>query len=198
MSKFAAVLACVICLPAVSPAMISTTRPDLVNVSGNLPLAFEPNRGQTDRVIDYVARGNGYSVFLKSSEAVLALRGANGTNPEFLRLTFKGGKMNAAPAAAATLPGRSNYVRGRNPESWLQDIPQFARVQYRQIYPGVDVVYYGNHGKLEFDFLIHSGADADRIAITVDGAQKLTIDDTGDLHVAMTNGEVVQKWFFVY
>lgn len=198
MSKLAAVLACLLCVPTVSPAMVSTTRPDLVNVSGNLPLAFEPNRGQTDRAVDYVARGNGYSVFLKSSETVLALRGADGMNPEFLRLTFKGGKTNATPAAAATLPGRSNYVRGRNPESWLQDIPQFARVQYRQIYPGVDVVYYGNHGKLEYDFLLHSGADANRIAITIDGARKLTIDETGDLHVAMTNGEVIQKRPFAY
>jgi hypothetical protein len=188
---------CLLCFILPFPVSGATKVTNSAVISGDLPLAFEPNRGQADRAIDYVAHGNSYSVFLKSSETVLALRQPGG-KIQSLRLTFSGGKPNATATGAATLPGRTNYIRGRNPQSWIQDIPQYARVHYRSIYPGIDVVYYGNQGRLEYDFLLDPHADPARIAISFRGASKLSIDGAGELHVAIAGGEVIQKRPFAY
>src|SRR5207245_5676758 len=116
-------------------------------------LPFEPNRGQAERDVDYVARGKAYSVSLKSGEAVLALGKSGSGNLEALHLKMLGGRRKITAAAAAQLPGYSNYIFGRNPAAWIQNLPQFARVEYADVYPGVDLVYYGNQRQLEYDFL---------------------------------------------
>src|SRR5579863_8962196 len=126
---------------------------------------FEPNQGQTDASVRFMAHGSGYGLYLTAHEAVLAVPQA-AINPQHptlrtsvVRMTLAGANSAAQPAGDAQLPGKSNYFIGNDPARWHRDIPQFARVRYHNVYPGVDLVYYGNQGQLEYDFEVAPGSD---------------------------------------
>jgi hypothetical protein len=87
----------------------------------------------------------------------------------------------AEPVGDAQLPGKSNYFIGNDPTKWRRDIPQFARVRYQNVYPGIDLVYYGNQGRLEYDFEVAPGSDPKQVALRFQGPQSLRIDGSGDL-----------------
>ena len=156
-----------------------------------LPLRFEPNQGQTHPQVKFLARGAGYGLFLTSDQTVLTL----GARPEgaVVRMQLAGASPGAAVSGSDQLPGRSNYFIGNNPARWHRDIPQFARVRYQSVYPGVDLVYYGNQGQLEYDFEVGPGADSRTIAFQFQGPQRPTIDGNGDLVLATRSGEVRLK-----
>ncbi len=180
-----------------SLAAQEAARYKVVESYGRLPLSFEANRGQADSRVKYLSRGNSSTLFLTSTEAVLALRsGAAAKLPDgsrrslVLRMKLVGA--NPAPRIAGTdpLPGKSNYFTGKNPSNWHTDIPHFAKVKYEEIYPGVDLVYYGNQRQLEYDFVVAPGADPHHIALAVDGAEKVYVDSQGDLVLQAAGQEV--------
>ena len=129
----------------------------LANYS-RLPLIFEPNKGQTNARVKFQARGSGYGLYLTGQEAVLALQrsAADPRHPtaptSAVSMKLVGTNSPAEPTGEIQLPGKSNYLIGNDPEKWHRDIPQFARVRYRNVYPGIDLIYYGNQGRLEYDF----------------------------------------------
>lgn len=192
---------------------LATPRAQLVAYYGKLPLHFERNRGQADARVKYLARGLGYGLFLTADGAVLRLHRRVTTNP-----AASGTKPSAAPAGAPPagtedavlrvrliganhapeirgeelLPGRSNYFIGNDKSEWRTGIAQYARVRYREIYPGVDLAYYGNQRRLEYDFIVAPGANPDRIRWTYSGADRLSVDQHGDLHIAVAGSELVQ------
>ncbi|PYX89724.1 MAG: hypothetical protein DMG68_04140, partial [Acidobacteria bacterium] len=86
------------------------------------------------------------------------------------------------------LAGKANYFIGNDAAQWRTNIPTYAKVQYHDIYPGIDVVYYGDHRRLEFDFVVSAGADPKAIALKMDGADELSLSAQGDL-VAAVNGK---------
>jgi len=88
------------------------------------------------------------------------------------------------------LPGRSNYFIGKDPKKWRTNIPNYARVFYKDMYPGVDVVYYGNQGELEYDFVLAPGANPDLITLSFEGARRLRIDSHGDLALETESGDI--------
>jgi hypothetical protein len=162
---------------------------------GRLPLSFEPNQGQTDQQVKFLARGSGYGLYLTRDEAVLAMRASVGrsssaTRISLVRMSLEGA--NAAPNVTGTdpLPGKSNYFIGNDPARWHRNIPHFARVRYRDVYPGIDLVYYGNQGKLEYDFEVAPGADPHQIALRFRGSPKLVLTGRGDLSIATGSGDV--------
>src|SRR5271169_5899407 len=155
---------------------------------GKLPLSFEANRGQTSPKVKFLSRGHGYGLFLTSSEAVLALRhdksndqalkGQNndprmrGANAEpqsqsVLRLKLVGANPAHNVIGLDPLPGKSNYFIGNDPTKWRTNVPNYAQVRYRDAYPGVDLVYYGNQQQLEYDFVVAPGADPRVISLAV-------------------------------
>ena len=164
----------------------------------SLPLFFEPNQGQTAPQVKFVARGAGYGLFLTADEAVLRLhrpspapRTAAAPLPassSVIRMKLDGANAAASVSGAEPLPGKSNYFIGNNPAKWRQNIPQFARVEYTSVYPGVDLVYYGDQGQLEYDFRVAPAADPNRIALTFTGAS--TRIESGDLILATDQGDV--------
>ncbi|MGH9504085.1 MAG: SBBP repeat-containing protein [Terriglobales bacterium] len=177
--------------------------PDVALNPGNhldleqLPLRFEPNRGQTDARVDFLARGAAYGLFLTSDQAVLALHSpARGASVVSMKLT------GANPATTVTgtkqLPGRSNYLIGKDPAKWRRNIPQFERVRYSDIYPGVDLVYYGNQGQLEYDFEVAPGADPGQISLQFRGPDSATLDSRGNLILATGGGEIQLKAPHIY
>ncbi|MGO9124545.1 MAG: beta strand repeat-containing protein [Terriglobales bacterium] len=188
------------------PSHLKSTQGAMGAVSAyhRLPLIFEPNQGQSDREVKFLARGGGYGVFLTADKAVLTLRhSAAGTRhsvpqSSVLGMTLEGASGNSAVSGTDELPGKSNYFIGNDPAQWHTDIPQFARVRYRGVYPGIDLVYYGKQGQLEYDFEAAPGSDPAKVAIRFQGAGNLSIDAAGDLVLAVGDGHVTLKAPRVY
>ncbi len=157
------------------------SRPDARAILGQLPLIFERNRGQADSKVNFLARGAGYSLFLDPTGAVLALQTASKSRREqFVSMTLVGANPAAATTGTDPLPGKSNYIIGNDPHQWHSGIPQFAGVHYASVYPGIDLVFYGNQGHLEYDFKVAPGADPSQPELQFDGTSKLELSG-GDL-----------------
>jgi len=166
-----------------------------MNALGQLPLIFERNDGQTDSHVKFLARGGSYELFLTPGEAVLALENAprkHQSHPSvsILRMGLAQSNPNAGVTGADVLPGKSNYLIGNDPANWHRNIPQFARVRYHDIYPGVDLVYYGHEGQLEYDFEVAPRADVGSIALDLQGAEKIVLQSDGDLALHTGAGEI--------
>lgn len=161
---------------------------------GSLPLAFEPNQGQTDSQVRFLAHPSGYGLFLTQHEAVLALPVANKESRSLgrtaLRMQFADANPAAAVSAIEPLPGHTNYLLGNDASRWVTNVPQFARVDYRDLYPGVDLAFYGKQGRLEYDFEVKPGADPSRVHLRLAGAKNLRLAGNGDLLVALEGQEL--------
>jgi hypothetical protein len=153
---------------------------------------FEANHGQTDSRVRYLARGPGYTLFLTDAETVLALAGPD-KKRSALRMRMAGADPRAGLTAEGRLPGVSNYFLGDDPSRWRTDVESYARVRHEAVYPGVDVVYYGAGGQLEYDFVVAPGADPGRIALDWEGAESAEVDASGDLVLKVAGGEVRQS-----
>ncbi|MFZ1929210.1 MAG: SBBP repeat-containing protein [Candidatus Sulfotelmatobacter sp.] len=181
------------------------SKPDARALLSQLPLIFEPNQGQTDPSVKFVSRGPGYSLFLDSTGAVLAMRTAqpastrrsaasrneseNGSSMESVRMTLVGSNSGAAIVGSDQLPGKSNYFIGNDPKKWHTGVPQFAGVRYQNVYPGIDLVFYGSQGRLEYDFKVAPGADPSQAELQFEGATKLELSH-GDLILKGTDASV--------
>jgi hypothetical protein len=154
-----------------------------------LPMSFEENQGQTDRQVRYLARGDGYSLFLKPAEAVFRLRRPEGTKDAVLRMSLHGASQSARVTGERPQAGQVNYLRGRSADRWKRDLQTYSRVRSHDVYPGVDLVYYGRQRELEYDFLVQPGADAGRIRWHVEGGPETTLASVdGDLRVTTQGG----------
>jgi len=111
------------------------------NPYDKLPLRFERNDGQTDVRVKFISRGEGYTLFLTPSEAVLAR--AHRTRKEVLRVKMVGANPQARIEGIDQLAGKSNYFIGNDSKKWRTNIPSYSKVRYRDVYPGIDLVYYG-------------------------------------------------------
>jgi hypothetical protein len=170
---------------------------------GQLPLSFELNRGQTAAPVNYLARGSGYTLFLSPTQATLGLtppsahKGASSAG-DVLRLGLVGANPAAPAVGLDRLPGVSNYFIGNDPSKWLTNVPNYGEVEYQNVYPGVNLVYYGNQGQLEYDFVLAPGADPGAIRLAVQGAQGARLDAQGNLVLHTAGGDVVQHAPVVY
>ena len=171
---------------------------------GNLPLSFEANLGQSETPVRFLARGQGYGLFLTPTEAVLSLspqtRNRNGSAAPaaVVRMGFVGANENPQISGLDRLPGTSNYFIGDDPARWQRDVPNFARVRVAGVYPGVDLIYHGNQRQLEYDLMVAPGADPRRIAFAFEGVRKLSIDPEGNLVLRTRDGDIVQHKPVIY
>jgi hypothetical protein len=148
---------------------------------------FEANRGQAPADVAFVGRVQGRALGLAADGVRLAVGG----EPVVLR--FPGGAPRPALAPAEPLASRSHYLRGADPARWRTDVPHFARVRYRAVWPGIDVEFREGGGELEFDFLLEPGADPERIAISFEGADRVAIEPGGDLAIHAGEARLVQR-----
>jgi hypothetical protein len=173
----------------------SDVKAQLQEAYGKLPLYFEANRGQTNKQVKFLNRGRGYSLFLTPTEAVLALsprptEGEGQGEGAVLRMSFVGAYPKTRVEGLEKLPGVVNYFIGNDPKKWRTKIPTYAKVRHKNVYPGVDLVYYGNQRQLEYDFIVRPGADPNLIKLAFQGAEDVRIDDQGDLILQVGEGEV--------
>ncbi len=148
---------------------------------GQLPLQFEQNQGQTDAEVSYLARGAGYRLFLTPRESIVALAKGPGDDAPGAVVRMQLAGSNPAPVmhGLSPLPGKVNYLMGREPGDWHTDIPTYAWVETRDVYPGIDLRYHGDHQQLEYDFIVHPGAAVETIRMVLSGAGGPTARSTG-------------------
>ncbi len=147
-------------------------------IFAELPMAFEPNEGQADEKVRFISHGSGYTLFLTSEEAFLLLRrpGNGRAQAGVVRMRFLGANPASTITGSQELPGKSNYLRGRDPAKWQTNISNFGRVHYEGVYPGVDASFYGNQGRLEYDFVVAPGVKPEVIRLGFDGIETVAVD----------------------
>jgi uncharacterized protein (TIGR03437 family) len=182
-------------------------------------MSFELNQGQVDPQVRYMARGRGYQVFLTESEAILRLQNwsrtaandpiksplANSASSQSgsrrvgrdsqstaLRIRLAGASAAKQVLGLSSLPGKSNYLIGDDPNKWRRNIPNFARIEYQDVYPGVSVAYYGTQQALEYDFIVTPGYDPGAITVSYEGADRIELVGNGDLALHV-NGETIYQ-----
>jgi hypothetical protein len=166
---------------------------------GKLPLAFEQNRSQGEEGTNFRARGAGYTISLSATEATLLLARGSEEPSTVLRMNLAGANPDAAVEGVNELEGKVNYLIGNDPAKWRTNIATFGRVRYREIYSGIDVVYYGNQRRLEYDFVVAPGRDAAAIAMEFAGASKMEIEPaSGDLILGVGEKTIRQHKPIVY
>ncbi len=197
---------------------------------GRIALSFEANRGQMDESVNFLARGAGYTLFLKPTEAVFVLAhksdrqvqpesrkaeltdesagviaralGASSASssepPAVLRMKLVGSNERAAAEGSDELPGKVNYFNGNDSSRWLTGIQTFGRVSYGEVYPGIDVVYYGNQRQLEYDFRVAPGRDAEAVKLEFEGADKVEVNAAGDLLLTLGESTIRQPKPLLY
>ncbi len=173
---------------------------------GQLPLSFEVNQGQADARVKFQSRGSGYSLFLTDTEAVLSLskpepdknKDEAARSRAVLRMRPVGANPQPQIKGLKELPGKTNYFIGNDPAQWRTAIKTYERVEYENVYNGVDMAYYGNQRQLEYDFIVAPGAKPSIVELDFDGADGLEINDKGDLIIAVGDAEVVQSAPVIY
>ncbi len=142
---------------------------------GKLPLTFEANQGQTDARVKFLSRGPGRTFYLTASETVIR------SGHEVARIKLIHANASARLAGEEELSGKSHYFVGSDPLKWRTNVPNYGRVHFTSVYPGIDLLYYGSGSDLEYDFVVAPGADPGAIRFTVGGSGKLSVEDSGDL-----------------
>jgi hypothetical protein len=168
---------------------------------GRLPLTFEMNQGQIASQVKFLSRGSGYTAFLTTGGMVLSLRAGavvaapGPVNPHpggsaTVQFTLLGATRNSTVAGEDSQPGRVNYFFGNDPAKWHTNVPTYGRVRYKNVYPGIDLLYYGNHRQLEYDFEVQPGSDPGRIQFEIRGARQIKLGPEGNLVLRLGNGEI--------
>ncbi|MCW3098321.1 MAG: Cell surface protein, partial [Chthonomonadaceae bacterium] len=178
---------------------------------GRLPLSFERNQGQTDPHVRFLTHSGDSTLFLTPSEAVFSMTAQpmhNGKHAHrkngkarpavtrvprvAVRMQMVGADPKAALLQQQPMPGRVNYFIGKDPSKWHAGVPTFGRVGFHGVYPGVDLIYYGNQRHLEYDFVVAPHADPKQIKLHFAGAQHVQVNAAGELVVRAEGREL--KW----
>ncbi len=162
-----------------------------------LPLSFEPNLGQAGEPVRFLSRGVDYSFLLLDSELVVQFQATGSRNESeplntpgqisALRMRLVDGKSAPRISGENQLGSRSHYLRSSDPSHWQVNVPNFSAVRYQEVYPGIDLIFYGNRQRLEFDFALDAGADPRSIELHFGGNGgeaarfALSLDDQGGL-----------------
>jgi hypothetical protein len=203
-------------------AVDEATKARVSEAYNKLPLRFEENRGQVDKQVTYLSRGAASTLFLTKTEAVLTLhrgkskeQAAKAETPSarrttvpaqsqaspmsVVRMKLQGANRSPSITGEHEMSARTNYFIGNDPQQWQGDVAQYEGVRYAEVYPGIDLLYYGQQQSLEYDFEVEPGADPRRIVLGYKGVRGLKIESgTGDLLLETGSGEVRQGKPVVY
>jgi Beta-propeller repeat/Abnormal spindle-like microcephaly-assoc'd, ASPM-SPD-2-Hydin len=194
---------------AVQPQNARTTQ------YARLPLTFEANQGQAGSDVKFLSHGQGYTALLTAGGMTLSFRGSAATvaasTPQnatsqgstnensasqsssaaaTVQFALVGASRNLAVTGENPQPGKVNYFLGNAPTQWLTNVPIYGRVRYANVYPGIDLVYYGSNQQLEYDFEVRPGADPRKIQFAIQGASQIELDEEGNLVLSLGNGEI--------
>jgi hypothetical protein len=174
-----AVLAALVAGAALERGSTSTAAEATTGNFGGQPLAFVPNEGQADPRVRFSAQAGGASFYFTRKEAVLAF--ARDDEGLALRLGFLGANPAPEIEGQGVSAGTMNYLAGSDASQWRTDIPTFGEVVYRDLWPGIDMVFRGANGKLKYEFVARPGADPSAIRLAYRGADGLALSSAGEL-----------------
>ena len=168
------------------PAALAAISPPAVGRIG-IPLVCEPNQGQAPSEALFIARGSGYNVrFFRGAIEIDAV--LPDSSVRRLRMIPFSGNRSAHVEAETRLPGRSHYLLGNDSARWRTNVAHYKSIRYRQVWRGVDLVFYGNHNRLEFDIVLAAGARLEDVRFTFEGARRVSVDEQGQLLLALDRG----------
>ncbi len=157
----------------------------------HIPLVFETNRGQTDPRVAFLSHNAGSGLFLSATEATFS---APATEPNkkvsTIRMNLLKGNSRAVMHGDGVASSKVNYIIGNDPKRWKTGIEGYGRVRADNVYPGIDLAYYGNEQQLEYDFIVAPHADPDAIKFAFDGARSVKLNHKGDLIIS-TRGSLM-------
>lgn len=199
--------------PAPTPQLAaeSVTKPlaAIQEAYGKLPLSFEaPPRSVTNA--QFVARGAGYRLGINPHQVQIQLYPTHRVSrpqrqntaplpkPTQFKMEVVGANAAAQARTSEPLNAKANYLVGKNPAQWQQNLPTFGRIEYAEVYPDINLVYYGNQRQLEYDFVVKPGADPQQIKLKFDGAEQVNINSAGELVLRAENREIKHHKPFVY
>lgn len=155
---------------------------------GKLPLSFEANQGEAGKQVKFTARQGQFTVALTPNSVMLGA----------VKMQFAGIKAVPRLSGLKPLPGKTNYFLGNNPRLWRANVPTYGQVKYEAVYPGIDLLFYGNQQQLEDDFIVAAGADPKNIRMNFQGAESVRLNEQGDLILKTRTGELRQHKPFAY
>jgi hypothetical protein len=158
----------------------------------DLPVRFEPNQGQWNPQVKFFARAGDSRLLLTSNEAVLSVGG------QAVGLSLLHSNRSAQVAGLDPLPTRANYFLGADRNQWRTGVTQYSRVKYADVYPGIDLIYYGTANQLEYDLVLRPGADAGKIRLKFRGAGRPSVSPEGDLMLSAGDAHLLQKKPVIY
>ena len=157
---------------------VSSPAPTAIQELSSIPLLFEVNVGQTDEQVRYLARpGLGVTYFFtERGHTVLLSEQRNSpagpmrrstdrevteppTRSHAVKVDFPGANPRPSVSVEGEAQGLTNYFLGRDPNQWRTHVPSYSVLHYSDLYDGIDLVYYGSGARLEYDFIVHPGAD---------------------------------------
>ncbi|HZI48545.1 MAG TPA: SBBP repeat-containing protein [Pyrinomonadaceae bacterium] len=186
-------------------------QPQSEAVNDALPLNFELNQGQTHQRVKFLARSDGYVLFLTATEAVMALDNSTAhrkgkddrdfdaseqkakPSRSIVRMKLKGANPTPRIDGLDQLTATSNYFSGSDPTAWRAGVPNYAQVRYAEVYPGIDMVYHGRQRRLEYDFIVAPGSNPETIEVAFGGIQDFEISRTGELLLHTQRGDIRQS-----
>ena len=188
---------------AVAVNLFALTPPSQTPVApAPAPFYFEACPGPAGSPAQFVARGRDYLFLISPAGVQLNLQKTDATaqknSSRTVRLQFMGAGSQVQIQGADELPGKINYLVGNNPAQWHTGLATFARLQVEQLYPGVNLVYYGNQRQLEYDFTVAPGADPEAIKIRFEGMDKISIGAQGELILTLGGDEILQPAPMIY
>ncbi|MFC2084795.1 SBBP repeat-containing protein [Bacteroidota bacterium] len=188
-----------------------------------IPMSFEENVGQVNSEVKFTSRGQGYTISLTELGATITLSNPNlmlrneahdyllseftsdlfnidftESNVTTLKMKLLNNLKPASIKGTDILPTISNYYSGNDPSRWIENVHNFKNVRYEEIYDGIDLIYYGNQGRLEYDFIVSPGSDPDNIRFKIDGTEKIEIDPDGNLLLFVNGGVLKQAKPVIY
>jgi len=213
--------------PVAKESQVSAEQVRVMETYGKLPLSFEANAGQTASEVKFLSRGNGYQLYLTPTEAVMTFQSSKEKEPVGARFNAPAPPQDAVPAPSAApappdvsqavvkmkflgasktpkisgespLPGKVNYFVGKDQSKWRANVPTYGKVRYASVYPGIDLLYYGNQRQLEYDLVVAPGADPKTIRLAFEGVGRLEVDAQGALVLNTAAGRIVQHKPVIY
>lgn len=185
----------------------SQTENQVRQAYGKLPVSFEQNQGQFDPQVEYAARGAGYSLFLSGQQMTLSLKknvsnagkaAEDSATNSVVTMEWLGANPSPQVQGGGLQEGKTNYFRGSDPAKWLTNLPNYGQVRYGEIYPGIDLLFYGQGQQLEYDFVVKPGADPAQIRLDFRGASGLEVDGQGQLVLHTDGGDIIQPAPTIY
>jgi uncharacterized repeat protein (TIGR01451 family) len=194
MKSFRLAVALLIGVSAMAQAPVQPDKPgqlrQVLEKFGQSALTLEQNRGQAPRGVDFVALGFGHKFLLSPSGATLDLFDAGTKSSHSVQLQLVGASLASPGQGLDRVAFTSAYFSADDPKGLLRSLPNYAKVRYREVWPGIDVVYYGNRNELEYDMVLAPQADPDSIRIKLTAESRFALNSAGDLELQTPYGTV--------